>query len=1104
MHTQPRTYSPTAEMMPPGVWRLAIRLTASALVVALGIALFSTLARAEGVLGLGFDGQGGCVVTSDGRGKEPYLAGEQFQGTCFIENHSTAPQPFTLTMSLFQPGGGAELLGRRSGTVPPGGQRHTVDATDGLLPGDTPSGPASIIFAATPSSPEWTSTMHHLIFVAQRGENLGAYPNGIGPPKVRGNVLNDCLRLDGNEPVSADGEFDIGCSIAGERFPAQADKITLTYQVLDSSATWHFLDAPPHEVDRQAGDFSVLNLALPMHHKASSGHARLYVEASWQRPVTETWLDGTRRTSYSTEILDWALVPIHISNPNVPGPVAPTATPTRPLTTSKPTKRRTPSDPSPLNAPAPVMFAEPGCNLQKLDGTVATTFNEHSKKLRVYCWVKNDSGMSASATITPHIDYVYGSSPRVDLSPREIEIGPGEQRSIHISTIKLGASSRGPRRMVFLLSDAGDELSDVSHFQFQVIRPIKTRARWSSSEAVRPVSCAVPSRDTDYVAGEMIRITCNVRNWADDATDGYLTLSASSDSVTSWSTDYPAWPSLPTLTLSGRDFSSHAGPIRIPARTEAQITNFIYLPPQSEHGSNIAIRAYVHSHRPVPARFIPNTLPAPRLLGELDAGLLPHLVSGYPTSKRWGAIEASSHAAVRVAYEGHSGAALLQIRNDNTRPYVFAFDAHGMCKGDDVVDDPWLDAVYAVPANTTIVVRHALELCAAPPTTICVLGITCPRGDAGPTLYVSPDRIGYRVSALLSSGEESSWTGESAAESAINPSSHILTGSVSTEPDTSCFASILGRAVLGEWSGEYNSSCAMIGDLASGFAFGLAGDLRDASTCLQADGCTTGALISAASVGVSVAGAGIVFFISKNPAATAATFTAIRNIFRPALKVVRLANASKKQLDDVARWLKQRWPRIAQPGHQVPNFDDVVEMWQNPQRFSNDAYYKMRKYTENLATCDGTHKNTCKEAGSMLHTINHRFKDGHEIADVAAGSFSTKGIGMPTQVASHTPDLRTVDPQGRTYVDEVRPTSSIYTKPEITERFRTYWKAGVDCVRFVTYETTHTITSVLSRLKGQGQRLNSELGSGRFSAATQYEIVDGEGRVLHGGCKFPR
>lgn len=409
MRMQGQTYGDTAGKMPNGIWPLAIRLIASALVVALSIALFHTLARADGVLGLGFDAQGGCQVTSDGRGKEPYLTGEQFQGTCFVENHSTSRQSFTLTMALYQPGSGARLLGSLAGTVAPNGQRLTVPTTGGVLPDDIPSGPASIIFTVTPSSPQRTPTLHHVIFVAQRGENLDAYPDGdrLGPPKVRGTILKSCSRLDSSEPVEVGDTFAIDCDIAGRHFPAETNAIRLTYHLLDSSATWRLVNAPSGQVDREAGEFSVSRYALPMHREASSGHALLYVEASWSRPIQ---YDGSTQTFYETEVLDWALVRIHIINPNEPGPSAP-ATPHTPSTDQDPSSSH-------------VDFAADGCAVDPAEG--GQGWYEPGARLRVVCAIHNPTTAARPVTVTltaPFLKDGVPSSETVSLS-RLIAPGP--------------------------------------------------------------------------------------------------------------------------------------------------------------------------------------------------------------------------------------------------------------------------------------------------------------------------------------------------------------------------------------------------------------------------------------------------------------------------------------------------------------------------------------------------------------------------------------------------------------------------------------------------------------------------------------------------------
>ncbi len=308
-----RSHSVGATPLPrsAGLWRVAARFAAAALAVALSIALFSTLARADGALGLEFDSDGGCYVTSNGWGKEPYITGEQFEGSCFVANHSSGSRTFALTMAVYQPNVGAITLGKLSGSVPPDGRRYTVSADRNVLPQDISSGPASVIFTITPSSDRYTSTLHHVIFVAQRNEEPAAYPNGTGPPKVQDDIIRGCGDI-GNGPVSVNDEISVDCTIAGDRLPQTATK--LTYHVLDSSANWHILSTAPHSIDRESGTFLVSDHDIPMPRGASDGHARLYVEAWTSTPTPP----GSR--FYDQKTLDWALIPIHINNPAVPGP----------------------------------------------------------------------------------------------------------------------------------------------------------------------------------------------------------------------------------------------------------------------------------------------------------------------------------------------------------------------------------------------------------------------------------------------------------------------------------------------------------------------------------------------------------------------------------------------------------------------------------------------------------------------------------------------------------------------------------------------------------------------------------------------------------------
>ena len=305
-----------------GLWRVAARFVAAALAVALSIALFSTLARADGALGLEFDSDGdGCYVTSNGDGREPYITGEQLQGSCFVVNHSAAPQNFVLTMAIHTPQGSwydefphTEQLGKFRGTIQQGQKKRIdVHATNGVLPTSTRSGPASVIFTITPSSDRYTSTLHHVIFVAQRNEDPSAYP--YGPPKVLRNVILDCSRLDGNGPVSVDDEISMDCGIAGDLLPSTVTY--LTYHVLDSSATSRSLSQSSLSTDRKSETFSVSHRDIPMRREASDGHARLYVEAWTSIPNPP---DSQGRTFYTHKTLDWELIPIHIDNPAVPGP----------------------------------------------------------------------------------------------------------------------------------------------------------------------------------------------------------------------------------------------------------------------------------------------------------------------------------------------------------------------------------------------------------------------------------------------------------------------------------------------------------------------------------------------------------------------------------------------------------------------------------------------------------------------------------------------------------------------------------------------------------------------------------------------------------------
>lgn len=307
---------------------LVLALTALVAVPVL-VLLVPSLAHADDPLILGFDRDPrtgrdrGCVVTSDGQGREPYLTGDSFLGSCFVANRSSGRRSFDLTMAIYTPNSGptTSVLGEISTSVPPGGQRIDVPVLRGsVLPEDVPSGPASVIFTLAPHDSGGNSTLHHVIFVRRVGERLVPYPTGDGPPNAHGAVLRSCEIMDNDAGrVSVDETIGVACDVIGDQIPSDATNIRLRYHVLDSSAQWHPTSSPS-ELHQDSGDFLALDWSVEMPSEASDGHARLYVEVVWSRAADLT-NDG--QTLYSHESGGWALVPIDLRSLRNPGPTIP-------------------------------------------------------------------------------------------------------------------------------------------------------------------------------------------------------------------------------------------------------------------------------------------------------------------------------------------------------------------------------------------------------------------------------------------------------------------------------------------------------------------------------------------------------------------------------------------------------------------------------------------------------------------------------------------------------------------------------------------------------------------------------------------------------------
>ena len=129
MPTQLQTLSATIGTLLAGVGRLVAYLIASALAIGLGIALFSTLARANdphvSLDYMAIDGQQvGCRMTLAGGTGAPngtYRHGQRVTGACPVANTYNTSQQVTVSMSIETNGGSEREITRRKDWIPAGG-----------------------------------------------------------------------------------------------------------------------------------------------------------------------------------------------------------------------------------------------------------------------------------------------------------------------------------------------------------------------------------------------------------------------------------------------------------------------------------------------------------------------------------------------------------------------------------------------------------------------------------------------------------------------------------------------------------------------------------------------------------------------------------------------------------------------------------------------------------------------------------------------------------------------------------------------------------------------------------------------------------------------